>query len=217
MATNESLFLMKRYFDGRVDFRLDREVERVDQQQDDLLRRLDKHPNTRGALDLGLDSDLGGLAGMVERAESGTLRAVWIAFHPQLIESEPESVIDQLRRLVAAVEFSVVSSPVVSDWAAGATIRLPMAGWAEETGTYTNYAGRVQIARTVVAPLGEIRPLYRLMAMILEHAGRGAASTPEKIFDLLATEIPGYTGLDYDVIGPMGARTHAGEPAEVVG
>src|SRR5499426_911287 len=43
--TNEALFLMKKYFQGRMDFRLGNETEVYQKQQDDLLRRLDKHPN----------------------------------------------------------------------------------------------------------------------------------------------------------------------------
>src|SRR3989454_1919101 len=50
--TNEALFLMKKYFKGRVDFRLAKEVELYKERQDELLRRMDKHSNTQGGLDL---------------------------------------------------------------------------------------------------------------------------------------------------------------------
>src|SRR5262249_44568551 len=42
--TNEALFLMKKYFKGRMDFRIGREVELYEQRQDDLLRRLTSIP-----------------------------------------------------------------------------------------------------------------------------------------------------------------------------
>src|SRR6187549_2359000 len=57
-STNEALFLLKKYFQGKVDFRLGSEMETYQQKQDDLLRRVDKHPNTHGALDLGLAGNL---------------------------------------------------------------------------------------------------------------------------------------------------------------
>jgi NADH-quinone oxidoreductase subunit G len=81
--TNEALFLMKKYFAGRVDFRLANEVDLYQKRQDDLLRRLDKHPNTRGALDLGLAGDLNGLRGLRDLAEKKQIRSMWISFHPQ--------------------------------------------------------------------------------------------------------------------------------------
>src|SRR5262249_46263770 len=83
--TNESLFLMKKYFKGRVDFRLGKEVELYQQRQDDLLRRFDKHSNTHGAVDIGLSGFLKGLHGMRELSKAKQIRAMWISFHPQLV------------------------------------------------------------------------------------------------------------------------------------
>src|SRR5262245_38825265 len=67
--TNEALFLMKKYFQGNVDFRLSNETSTYQQRQDDLLRRVDKHPNTQGAIDLGLAGGLEGLRGLRKLAE----------------------------------------------------------------------------------------------------------------------------------------------------
>lgn len=217
MSTNEGLFLMQRYFDRRVDFRLGEETRLVVEREDDLLRRLDKHPNTRGAVDLGLESDLKGLDGMIAEARAGSLRGVWIAFHPQLVGADAHEVIEGLQSLVESVEFSVVSTPQAANWAAGASILLPMAAWSEEQGTYTNHAGRVQVVHRAVTPPGEIRPLHRLMATMLELADRPAPIEPERIFDLIAAEVPAYSGLDYETIGPMGAGSAVAEPEEVAG
>jgi NADH-quinone oxidoreductase subunit G len=213
--TNEALYLMKRYFNGRVDFRLDRETELVGEQQDDLLRRLDKHPNTRGAMDLDLESDLGGLDGMLKLARAGSLKAVWVSYHPQLVEADSGKVVEKLGQLIESTDFSVVSSPAECDWAQSASIRLPMAGWSEENGTYTNYSGRVQIANRAVATVGDIWPLHRLMARMLQLSGSDTSQNPEHIFDLIASQVPAYSGLDYDLIGPMGAQTRVGEAEEV--
>src|SRR5579884_354252 len=132
--TNEALFLMKKYFKDKVDFRIDQETELYQEMQDDLLRRLDKHPNTRGALDLGLAADLGGLPGLIERAEKKEIRGMWIAFHPQMVGDDSAHTIARLRRLISALEFSVVSATHDFEWAREATIVLPMAAWAEEKG-----------------------------------------------------------------------------------
>src|SRR5215510_6376840 len=108
--TNEALFLMKRYFKGHVDFRLGKEVELYQQRQDELLRRLDKHPNTHGALDLGFDGNLNGLRGARELAEKKQIRGMWISFQPQLVGDDDIEVIGELERLITALDYSVVST-----------------------------------------------------------------------------------------------------------
>src|SRR5947208_4449485 len=124
--TNEALFLTKKCFEGRVDFRLGREVELYEQRQDDLLRRLDKHPNTRGALDLGLGGERNGLSGFLRRAKTKEIRGMWISFHPQLVGEDPPEILEDLRELIAALEFSVVSTTHDFGWARAASVLLPM-------------------------------------------------------------------------------------------
>jgi predicted molibdopterin-dependent oxidoreductase YjgC len=203
--TNEALFLMKKYFKDRVDFRIGREVETFRQMEDDLLRRLDKHPNTHGAVDLGLAGELGGASGLSARATSKELRAVWISFHPQLVGDDAEQSIANLRTLIAEAEFSVVSTTHDFDWARKANIVIPMAAWAEEKGTYTNYAGRVQISSRAVLPPGDAMPLHVMMVELLKLSNVQVTKDPEAIFEWIAREIPVYDGLDYDSIGPLGA------------
>src|SRR5688572_8260432 len=96
--TNEALFLLKKYFHGNVDFRLSNEMETYLQRQDDLLRRWDKHPNTQGAIDLGLAGSLGGLQGLCDLADRKQLKAMWISFHPQLVGDDSPKVFDDLER-----------------------------------------------------------------------------------------------------------------------
>ena len=203
--TNEALFLLKKYFDGRVDFRLASEVDLYKKRQDDLLRRWDKHPNTQGAIDLGLAGSLNGLRGLRERAEKKEIRGMWISFHPQLVGDDAPETIDELRRLITALDFSVVSTTHEFDWARNANVVLPMASWAEERGTYTNYAGRVQITNRAVMPVGDAQPLHVAMARMLRQSGITITSDPSAIFESLSREVPAYGGLDYDSIGLLGA------------
>jgi predicted molibdopterin-dependent oxidoreductase YjgC len=212
--TNEALFLMKKYFKGRVDFRLGSEVDLYQQREDDLLRRLDKHPNTQGALDLGLGGALNGLAGMRELAEKKQIRAMWISFHPQLVGDDPPEVIAELKRLIDALEFSVVSTTHDFEWARNASVRVPMVAWAEETGTFTNYAGRVQITNRAVQPLGDALPLHGMMAELLELSDVRVSPEPSAIFEWISRDVPLYSGLRYDSIGLSGV-VPAPAPQEV--
>jgi predicted molibdopterin-dependent oxidoreductase YjgC len=212
--TNEAMFLMKKYFKGNVEFRLAKEDELYQQRQDDLLRRLDKHPNTRGALDLGLAGPLEGLRGFRERAERKQVRGAWISFHPQLVGDDASETLDELRRLIAALEFSVVSTTHEFEWAAKASAQLPMAAWSEELGTYTNYAGRVQITNRAVMPPGEGHHLHHMMAELLMLSGVPTPFEPHAIFELLSREVPAYNGMDYESIGALGCS--ANQPVEVL-
>jgi NADH-quinone oxidoreductase subunit G len=206
-STNEALFLMKKYFQGRVDFRLSTETETYQKQQDDLLRRIDKHPNTQGALDLGLAGSLNGLKGLVDLAERKQIRAMWIAFHPQLVGEDSADVLTGLERLIRALDYSVVSTTHDFSWAGNATILLPMASWGEETGTYTNYAGRVQIANRAVAPAGDSVSLHAMMCQLLTLSGTQVSPDPAAIFDWMARETAAYSGLTHASIGPLGVET----------
>jgi NADH-quinone oxidoreductase subunit G len=213
--TNEALFLLKKYFKGRVDFRLSKEVDFYQQCEDELLRRLDKHANTRGALDLELASELNGLRGVREKAEKKEIRAMWIAFHPQLVGEDACDIIAELKGLLAALEFSVVSTTHDFEWARAASVLLPMASWAEEKGTYTNYAGRIQITNRAVMPPGDAQPLHVMIAELLNQSNAAVSDDPATIFESFAREVFRYDGLDYDAIGPLGAMP-AEAPAEVL-
>jgi NADH-quinone oxidoreductase subunit G len=213
--TNEALFLFRKLFNGRVDFRLSKEVDLYQQREDDLLRRLDKHANTRGALDLGFASELNGLRGLRERADKKEIRAMWIAFHPQLVGEDTPDIINELKRLLAALEFSVVSTTHDFEWAHAASVLLPMASWAEEKGTYTNYAGRIQITNRAVMPPGDAQPLHVMIAELLSRSNSPVSDDPATIFEAIAREVPRYDGLDYDAIGPLGAMP-AEAPQEVL-
>jgi NADH-quinone oxidoreductase subunit G len=219
--TNEALFLMKKFFKGNVDFRIGEETALYQKMQDDLLRRLDKHPNTRGALDLGLAGDVGGLQGLLEQAERKELKGAWISFHPQTVGDDSPQTLALLQRLIAALELSVVSTTHDFEWARHATILLPMASWAEEKGTYTNHEGRVQITARAITPPGDAVPLHVMMVEMLRLSNIQVSRDPGAIFDWLTREVPLYQGMDYDVIGSPGAmpKNRTAEetnPAEVV-
>jgi NADH-quinone oxidoreductase subunit G len=205
--TNEALFLMKKYFQGRIDFRLGNETQTYQKLQDDLLRRLDKHPNTHGALDLGLAGNLNGLQGVIELVERKQVRAMWISFHPQLVGEDDPVVLSSLERLLRGLEYSVVSTTHEFLWTTNASVVLPMAAWAEESGTYTNFSGRVQIANRAVAPAGESRPLYTMMSQLLGFAGTQVTPDPAAIFDWMARETPAYSGMTHAALGSLGLET----------
>jgi predicted molibdopterin-dependent oxidoreductase YjgC len=155
------------------------------------------------------------LHGLRERAEKKEIRAMWIAFHPQLVGEDACDTIAELKGLLAALEFSVVSTTHDFEWARAASVLLPMASWAEEKGTYTNYAGRIQITNRAVMPPGDAQPLHFMIAELLNRSNAAVSDDPSTIFESIAREVPRYGGLDYDAIGPLGTMP-AEAPQEVL-
>jgi predicted molibdopterin-dependent oxidoreductase YjgC len=130
---------------------------------------------------------------------------MWISFHPQLVGSDAPEIISGLQRLIAALEFSVVSTTHDFEWARRASMLIPMAAWGEEQGTYTNYAGRVQIVNRAITPPGDAQPLHVLMSELLDLSGVQAPTNAPRIFEWLRAEVPLYSTMDYDSIGLLGA------------
>jgi NADH-quinone oxidoreductase subunit G len=205
-ATNEALFLFRRYLADHLgasqfDFRLDSEDVKVTQEEDQILRHVDKHPNSMGAMKLGLMSDdMGGIEGAIESARAGRIKAGVIIYFKPLVRRESHQEAEaRLAELIRALDYSVVLAAHKTGWQSEASAVLPVAAWSEEEGTYTNFEGRVQLAGKAVEPGGDILPVWEVFAMLL-HAG-GAKSpwmSPDDVFTTLAESVPAYSNITLD-------------------
>jgi predicted molibdopterin-dependent oxidoreductase YjgC len=131
-------------------------------------------------------------------------------------EDAPE-IISEVKQLIDVLEFSVLSTTHKFDWARSASVLLPMAAWAEEKGTFTNYAGRIQITNRAVMPVGDAQPLHVYMGDLLKLSGVQVSPDPAAIFDWISREVPLYAGMDYDAIGLLGmAPAPAQTPQEAL-
>lgn len=125
----------------------------------------------------------------------------------------------------AALDFLAVSDVVLSETAAMADVVLPVAQWAEESGTMTSLEGRVILRRRAVAPPAGVRTdleVLHALAARLGH-GEGFPVEPEKAFDELRRASAGgaadYAGISYEriaaedgVFWPCPAADHPGTP-----
>jgi NADH-quinone oxidoreductase subunit G len=212
-ATNEALFLMKRYFrDGlgshQLEFRFDSEDEKVTEREDEILRRADKHPNSMGAIRLGMMSDkLSRIEGAQEAARAGRIKAGLVMYLKPLIRRPgDEEQEEQIAELLSALEFSVLLAAHRADWQAAADVVLPIAAWSEEEGTYTNYQGRVQQAKAAITPAGDVLPAWKVFAMLLEASGLHAPwRKPAEVFAEMAQAEPGFRGISYEKTALPGA------------
>lgn len=202
-ATNEALFLFKQYLGEQLgvsnfEFRLDREDEKAQEKEDDILRHLDKHPNATGAVKLGLTSgELGGIDGAIAAAKAGKLKAGVVVYYQPLVrrpgDAEQEA---KIAELLAALQYSIVFAAHKADWQAQANVLLPVAAWAEEEGTYTNYQGRVQKAGRAIKPKGDARALWEAFADLLQVSGASRLwLSPAEVFAAMTETTPAYQGM----------------------
>ncbi|WP_079023492.1 molybdopterin oxidoreductase family protein [Streptomyces odonnellii] len=102
-----------------------------------------------------------------------------------------------------SLDFLAVADVVLSETAALADVVLPVAQWAEETGTTTSLEGRVLLRRRAVTPPAGVRgdlEVLRGLAGLLGHE-KGFPAHPEEVFEELRHASAGgpadYSGITY--------------------
>ncbi len=108
---------------------------------------------------------------LFEAVRTGRVKALWImATNPAVSLPEADAVVEALR----ACEFLVVSDVTArTDTARHAHVLLPAAAWGEKDGTVTNSERRISRQRAFMAPPGEARPDWWLVAEVARRLGHG--------------------------------------------
>jgi len=155
---------------------------------------------------------------LFEAIDAGRLRAVWImATNP--VVSLPDA--DLVRRALQRCPLVIVSDCVAAnDTLPFAHIRLPAAGWGEKDGTVTNSDRHVSRQRAFMAPPGEARPDWWIVAEVAKRMGFTSGfdyAGPAAIFDeharltaisrrfdlnLDLTGLAGLSPADYELLAP---------------
>jgi NADH-quinone oxidoreductase subunit G len=202
-ATNEALFLFKRYLGDqlgatRFEFRLNSEDKYVSEKEDEILRHMDKHANSMGALKLGLISeDVNGVKGAIDAARAGQIKAgVIVYLKPLVSRPEDKEAEARLAELVGSLEYSVLLASHKAGWHSEASVLLPVAAWSEEDGTYTNFEGRVQLADKAISAGGDIRPVWEVFAALLYASGVNQLwLSTDDVFASLTESVPAYRSI----------------------
>ena len=176
--------------------------------EDDLLIRADKHPNTRGAQDMGLPApsataDLSALADAIEQDEVKVLYA---------IDTDLEAAFgaENAARFAAKLECLIVQSANPLPGWETAHIVLPRATYAERDGTFTNFQGRIQRLAAAFAPRGDSLPAWQIYQRLARGLGQSwPYGSAEAILTDIAAAVPSYAGLSYAKIGELGHVTDA--------
>jgi NADH-quinone oxidoreductase subunit G len=240
-ATNEENYLFQKFAvdvlgTKNIDFM--RHV--VEGDEDNLLIRADKTPNSRGASEVGVRPRDGGLdfAGIMKGIRGGTIKALFVM--DDNIASDPE-----IARTLQKLELLVMTCSFENETTRLADVVLPSSTFAEKHGTFTNCEGRVQRIRPSVATfdldravegfamsrldrLGaptdrwakgakrDSRSIWRIIAAIATVMGtRYKYATSEEVFTELAATVPAFKGLSYSKIGTMGALLKAPKESHI--
>ena len=208
---NEDLFLLKRLVDHlglpHVDFSVP-PVRPGD--EDRILIKADKNPNSRGAELIGLAPRAGSLdaRGMLRAAKERRIKCLWVFHHDLPASAWPET---EVREALRALECLIFQGSNANDVSPAAHWVLPSATWVERDGTFTNFEGRVQRFWKAVEPLGMALADWEIIARIGEALGLGfMPGTSEECLKALAGAVPAFAGLSYRELRDTGRLTSEG-------
>jgi NADH-quinone oxidoreductase subunit G len=191
--SNESLLAAREVlFKGlklqHADFNLDSDPAG---QEDEMLMKADLHPNRKACELLGLKKGAIPAGQLVEAIDDGRIKAL-VCFRwdlPTLLGDRADELLEKLRLLI-------VLGTHETNWHGRSDLQLPVAVFAEEAGTMTNFEGRVQRLGKAFEPIGSARSE---VDVLLELAGRLGVkpgfNTLEGIQRKLAEELPGFRQL----------------------
>jgi NADH-quinone oxidoreductase subunit G len=153
-------------------------------------------PNVNGARDLGFAVGAGNdgspdLTALRTAVESGRVKALYV------VDPGPEGSIGDVSWVVAArrkgtLPLLIVQGIVMSDLTAAADIVLPGAAWIEKDAIYTNDQGRVQGGARAIAPPGEAREDWQILAGVAKSLGLTLPyQSSDDVRRAIATAMPG--------------------------
>jgi len=242
-ATNEENYLL---------FRFAREIlgtknigvltHVIEGDEDNLLIRADKTPNSRGIEVLGLSRENGasGVAAIREGIEQGMIKALYV-MDDDIGDALGATILGRLELLVIHASQENRTTP-------HADIILPMAMYAEKNGTFTSFQGRVQRIRPSVAvleadraldgfsmsrldkfgsqfdrwargPRRDARPAWKVLTALANVMGKKFRyATVEDVFAEMTQTVKAFRGMTYAKIGSTGMNLAAeGEPVHARG
>ena len=201
--------------------------------EDNILRRDDITPNSLGAEVAGIKPGEGGLNldGIINGIKEGKIKALYL-IEDDIVASYPE-----LGEVFSKLDLFIVNASNFNKTTVFADIVFPAAAYAEKNGTIVNFQGRVQRLKPAVSTIETDRSLDGMTLSRLDKFGTkfdrwalghkyDAKSSwkiisalsglmgfklkfniAEEVFNQISGTISVFNGLDYDVIGELGAQS----------
>jgi NADH-quinone oxidoreductase subunit G len=205
----------------------------IDGDEDDILIRADKTPNSAGLELLGIKSITDSF---IRNILNRKIKFVYL-IHDTL------GRLEQSTELIKNIEVGVLHLSNFEGQSKKATVIFPATTYAEKNGTFVNFQGRIQIIKPAVATIEEerlmgdfsvsrldkfgahndswtkgykynARPAWIVLSQIAKVLNHDFDYTnTEDVFDDIASKIPAFKGLSYDKIGTHGLLTSEKVPA----
>ncbi|MEW6194470.1 MAG: 2Fe-2S iron-sulfur cluster-binding protein [Bacteroidota bacterium] len=200
--------------------------------QDDILIREDKTPNSLGAELVGIKPSSNGLNldGILKSINEGKVKALYI------MEDDIASLGDEWDEALGKLDLLIVSAANKNKTTLLADILLGASTFAEKNGTFVNFQGIAQRIKPAVAAEEMDRaldgmnmsrwdkfgtkydrwmqgrkfnskPSWKILTLLsLELGGKLKYDMAEEIFNDITNSIDSFKGLDYDMIGDKGVQ-----------
>jgi len=199
---------------------------------DEILRKSDVTPNSLGAELAGVKPGKNGLNidGIIKGIKDGYIKALYI------IEDDIVSVNPELETVLAKLDILIVHAANFNKTTTLADIVFPASTYAEKNGTLVNFQGMVQRIRPAVETeeldraidgmsmsrldkfgtkfdrwakkhKHDARATWKIISLISSAMGEKVKyKIAEDVFNELAKSVDAFKGLDYDMIGELGAK-----------
>ncbi len=231
-ATNEDNYVFQRLMKemlGTKNLDYVRHIKEGD--EDALLIRADKTPNSAGAREVGVAPSEGGLnlEGIINGIKEGTIKALYVL--DDNIAADPE-----IAKALTNLQLLIVHSYERNETTELADIVMSSSTYAEKNGTFINFQGRIQILRAAVTTLDkdramdglsmsrwdkfaaqndtwgkgtkrDARPSWRVVAAIAAALGaKMKYNLADDVFREMSEKVPSLKGLSYLKIVSSGKK-----------
>jgi NADH-quinone oxidoreductase subunit G len=175
---------------------------------DAVLIRRDRAPNRRG-----VEAVVGQTAGVseLEQAASAGQVELLLAIGPGLV-----GPVDDESPLLSDAALGKISTKIVidahrSNLSDAATILLPATSYGESSGSYINFAGRLQHAEKALTPRADARPALLLLCDLLKSlAAAESVGGVALIRERISREVPAFAGIAWHELPASTGQDMAG-------
>jgi len=147
--------------------------------------------NSQGSIDAGEFPEGDGVRDLLQKAETGKLKALYLVGKNPLVSSSARG-----SRALEKVRLLIVQDLFMTDTAKMAHVVLPACSYVEKGGTFTNLERRIQKLNPLRPPLGQSKSDFEIflqLLTLLESPVPG--DTPEAVFEEISRLIPQYSGI----------------------
>jgi NADH-quinone oxidoreductase subunit G len=172
---------------------------------DKLLLNADRNPNVTGAQLMGIAAEPMGanLPKIAEGIRAGKIKTL-------LVFGEDVTKHGIGADLLAKLDLLVVSDILPNETTRLAHYLLPGCAHAEKRGSFTNAKGRVQRFMKAIEAKGDARPEWEFLhELVFNVTGQDGFVSIEGLFNLMAKEVPAFSGLTWGSLGDTGRDVSA--------